>query len=64
VGFLFKIFFIAVGLYYLFKLMTKKKPMDNNSGGTQFKNDSSAPGQKTDDTAKSEGEYVDYEELD
>jgi hypothetical protein len=64
-GYLFKIFLIAVGVYYLFKLLTKKKtPMDNNSSNTQFTKDPSRPSQKTDNSVKGEGEYVDYEEVD
>ena len=64
-GYLFKIFLVALGLYYLFKLLTNKKtPADSNSSNTQFRKDPSQPSQKTDNSAKGEGEYVDYEEVD
>lgn len=63
-GFLFKIFLVAAGLYYLFKLLTGKKDIQEKPGNTQFKQDPSKPSHKTDNTSKSEGEYVDYEEVD
>ena len=63
-GFLFKIFLVALGVYYLFKVMTKKTPSGNQSANTRFRNDPSQPGHKTDNSAKGEGEYVDYEEVD
>lgn len=62
-GFLFRIFLIALGIYYLFKLLTGKSKEVPPKRET-FASNPNEPSRHTDKSTKQEGEYVDFEEVD